>query len=392
MAIGDLIYVDPEGMHYPDYPTVLAYLQDEYRSIYGQDVYLEADSQDGQWIAVLALCIYEMALMAAAIYNSFSPLTAQGDALTRNVKINGIARAVATSSTVDLLLTGQIGVTINNGVAEDTLGQKWLLPASVTIPAGGSITITATAEKIGSINAAAFTISKIATPTLGWHTVINLAVAVTGAPVESDGTLRDRQEVSTMIPSLSVMEGIVGGVASVAGVQKYRGYENDTNITDLEGIPAHSIAIVALGGDSTEIAQAIAAKKTAGTGTYGTTSVIVYDDYGVPNTINFFRPILAIISVRVTIITKAGYVSGTADLIKQAVVDHINASQIGDDVYVSQIAGAANLNSTDEGRSFDVSLIENKLEPSPTWDTTNIILGYIDLATSYIANVEIVAT
>ena len=81
MAISDLIYVDQSGFHYPDYPTVLTYLQSEYRTIYGADTYLEADSQDGQWISILALSMFDCMQVASAVKNSFSPLKAQSDAL-----------------------------------------------------------------------------------------------------------------------------------------------------------------------------------------------------------------------------------------------------------------------------------------------------------------------
>ena len=85
----------------------------------------------------------------------------------------------------------------------------------MTVPVGGSIVVTATAAEIGSVTAAAGTINKIATPTLGWQTVNNVAAATIGDAIETDAELRRRQTQSTMIPSLSVMEGIVGAVASL---------------------------------------------------------------------------------------------------------------------------------------------------------------------------------
>lgn len=379
MAIGDLVFVDATGLKYPDYPTVLEYLKNEYRAIYGADTYLEADSQDGQWISVLALSMYETMLVASAVYNSFSPLTAQSDALSRNVKINGIARLVATRSQVDLRIVGQAGTIITNGQAEDTLGRKWNLPASVTIPVAGEVTVTATASELGAISAQANTITKIATPTLGWQSVNNAAAAVEGDPVETDAELRRRQAQSTMIPSLSVMEGIVGAVASLTGVQRLRGYENDTNETDDDGIPAHSIALVVEGGNSTAIAETIANKKTAGTGTHGTTSVIVYDDYGIPNTINFFRPTTATISVEVSLTARAGYLSTTADTIKAAVAEYLNALEIGDDILITKLFVPANLSNLPVGETFDVTQIRIK-KNAGAFQTTNLVLAFNELA------------
>jgi len=83
------------------------------------------------------------------------------------------------------------------------------------------------------------------------------------------------QTDSTALPSLSVFEGTKGTVANLAGVVRSRGYENDTSAVDVDGIPAHSIAMVVEGGDSVEIATAIATKKTPGTRTVGTTSEVI---------------------------------------------------------------------------------------------------------------------
>jgi uncharacterized phage protein gp47/JayE len=391
-AIGDLVFVDATGLRYPDYPTVLEYLKNEYRAIYGADTYLEADSQDGQWVSILALSMYETMLVASAVYNSFSPLTAQSDALTRNVKINGIARLIATRSQADLRIVGQAGTIITNGQAEDTLGRKWLLPASVTIPVGGEITVTANAAELGAIAAQANIINKIATPTLGWQTVNNPTAAVEGDPVETDAELRQRQSISTMIPSLSVMEGIVGAVASLQGVQRYRGYENDTNATDSDGIAAHTIALVVEGGDSTAVATAIANKKTAGTGTQGTTSVVVNDQYGVPNTINFYRPTVATISVEVSLSVRAGYLSTTADQIKAAVAAYLSGLEIGDDIFISKLFVPANLSNLPVGETFDVTQVRIK-KNAGSFGTSNITLAFNEIAECDAAtDVTVIAT
>lgn len=390
MAISDLIFVDQSGLHYPDYPTVFSYLQGEYRTIYGADTYLEADSQDGQWVAILALAMFDSMQVAAAVYNSFSPLTAQKDALSRNVKINGIARLVASYSTADLTIVGQAGTIILNGQAKDTLDQKWNLPASVTIPVGGSIVVTATAEQVGAVSAAAGTINKIATPTLGWQTVNNVAAATIGDPVETDAELRRRQAQSTMIPSLSVMEGIVGAVASLAGVNRYRGYENDTGTTNADGIPAHAISLVVEGGTTQAIAEAIAAKKTPGTATYGTTSYTTYDQYGVPNVINFFRPTTATISIEVSLTARTGYLSTTADAIKAALVAYVADLLIGDDIYISKLYVPANLSNQAVGETFDVTQIRIK-KNAGSWVTTNLSLAFNEIAQTALANVTVIA-
>lgn len=356
--IADLYYIDATGFHFSDYPTILAAYQAEYRLIYGADVYLESDSQDGQWLAVVALAQFDVLSLAAATYNSFSPLTALGDALSRNVKINGIRRRVATYSTADLRIVGQVGTEITNGVATDVLGQKWALPPSVVIPIGAEIVVTATAVDIGAVTAAASTINKIDTPTLGWQTVNNALAATIGAPVESDAELRRRQTVSTALPSLSVLDGIKGTVANLAGVTRSRAYENDGNVTDTDGLPAHSISLVVEGGNTQAIGDAIARKKTPGTTTYGTTAASTMDQYGVPNVINFYRPTVVPMKVAVTIKALQGFTAAYTALIQQAVADSINALDIGDDVLLTKLYVPANLAGTPQGQTFNITVLQ----------------------------------
>lgn len=329
MSLATLVFVDDSGYHYADYPTFLEYFKDSYRAIYGADVYLEADSQDGQWVAILASAAYDTAALGAAVYNSYSPATAQADALSRNVKINGIRRKVPSKSTVDLRIVGQAGTSIIDGVAEDENGVRWVLPVSVVIPPAGEITVTATAAVDGSVQAAIGSVNKIYTPTRGWQSVDNLSAASPGDPVESDAELRLRQSISVALPSRTVLEGIAGAVGNTNGVSRQQVYENDTDVTDANGIPEHSIAAVVEGGNSVDIANAISKKKTPGAFTLGTISTVITNVFGLPETIRFSRPTYDTVTVAITIKALPGYTTATGDDIKARVVSYINGLPIG---------------------------------------------------------------
>jgi len=389
MTLNDLVWVDSSGYHFADYPTILEWLKDEYRAIYGEDVYLEPDSQDGQEIAVRARALYDTAALGATIYNSFSPSTAQGVGLSRVVKINGIRRQVATKSTVDLEIGGSVGTTITNGIAEDSNSNKWLLPALVVIPISGTITVTATAEKVGSITAQPATITKISTPTLGWQTVNNVLTATPGVAVEEDAELRVRQTTSVALPSLSVMEGTKGAVANVAGVSRSEGYENDDDVIDSDGLPPHSISMVVEGGDSQAIAEIIARHKTPGTKTYGTTSEVVFDKYGMSNTINFYRPTIVPMKVEVNLTAFIGYTTGYDTLIKQAVADLINSLKIGQDVLITKLYVPANLPGTTPGSTFDIITIEIAKVVN-AFGTINVPILFNEAASCNVADVVVV--
>ena len=87
-----LATIDETGLHLPDYPTVLEDVKARFRGIYGDDLYLGPDSQDGQLCAVFALALHDAYTLAGSVYNAYSPATAQGTGLSRMVKINGLRR------------------------------------------------------------------------------------------------------------------------------------------------------------------------------------------------------------------------------------------------------------------------------------------------------------
>jgi uncharacterized phage protein gp47/JayE len=348
-------YLDAAGLHIPEYAAVLADLQNVFRAIYGEDVYLEADSQDGALCAVLALRFHDCFTMTQSVYNAFFPSTAQGTSLSSVVKVNGITRHNSSRSQVDLRLVGQAGTIIDNGAVEDERGKRWLLPGRAVIPLSGEITVTATAEETGDLRAAPGEINRIATPVRGWQSVSNPAAARPGAPVEEDYQLRRRQKISTATPSRTVFEGTRGGVAALPGVIRHQAYENDTGETDANGLPAHSICLVVEGGQAQAIAEAINARKTPGCGTYGDVAVPVVDVYGVPNTIRFFRAVILPLRAKARIRPLNGYLASTGEAMRQNLLACVNALDIGEDVLISKMYTPINAAEPDAGRrSFDV--------------------------------------
>ena len=82
--------IDETGIYIPQYTEILGSLMDSFRAIYGQDIDIAPDTQDGQWLAILAKSIYDSNNMAVAAYNSFSPSYAVGAGLSSLVKLNGL--------------------------------------------------------------------------------------------------------------------------------------------------------------------------------------------------------------------------------------------------------------------------------------------------------------
>ncbi|PTA96502.1 Uncharacterized phage protein gp47/JayE [Enterobacter sp. NFR05] len=382
--------ITAQGISAPDYQTILDTVTGYFQQIYGTDVYLEPDSKDGQMVALVALAIHDANTTAIGVYNSFSPSTALSDALTRNVKINGIVRRGETRSTVDLLLTGTAGTTITNGSAKDTNGIIWHFPASVSIGVNGSVTLTATCDANGAVAALAGSVTHINTPTRGWLSVTNPLAATVGVAAETDAELRARQSQSVALPSLTPFAAVDGALANISGVTRHKLYENDTGSVDANGLPAHSISAIVDGGDATTIAQTLRGKKGQGVGTYGATTIVVADIWGNPHPISFSRPVNVPVFVSITLRVFPGYTSLIADQIKSTIARYINSLAIGDDVLISRVYSPANLGVVSGGnaRYYDInSLSIGKTVGSVA--TANIDIGYAEAASCSPANIAI---
>lgn len=385
--------VTAAGITAPSYADIYQSLQATFQLIYGSDAYIDPDSQDGQLLATFAKAVSDGNDATIAAWNNYSPASSFGEGLSNQVKINGIARLVASKGTVLLRVSGTIGTTIVDGVAGDQDGEaRWLLPSPTTIPPAGFVDVTATAESEGAVEAEAGTVTKIVTPTLGWQAVTNLTAATPGAPVETDAALRRRQTVSTALPSQSVLDGITGAIASVDGVQQVIVYENDTNATDANGLPPHSIAPVVRGGDAAAIAAAVWLKKTVGCYTYGSTVQTVTDTNGIPYSIRLSYSTPVPLALAVTVKALTGYTTATGDKIKQALADYVNALGIGKRSDLGRLYLPAQLfGSGTDYQKFEVNAILQAIKPaSPA--AADVDIPWNSHATLAVADIALTVT
>lgn len=383
--------VTDAGIIAPSYADILAQLKNLYWSIYGTDANLDADTQDGQFLSGLAQAIYDCNQTAVAVYNAFSPATAQGVGLSSVVKINGLTRQVPTNSQAVVTLVGQVGTTITGGIIGDSLGlnTRWDLPSSVTIPEGGQIDVTAISQQAGKITAAAGTLTEILTPTRGWQSVTNAEQAAPGNPVESDATLRRRQAQSTALGAETVDESIYAAIAASPGVTRLRLYDNFTDMEDVNGIPAHSICAVVQGGDVQTIAETIALKKPPGTGTYGDLSTLVIDSRGMPATIKYQQLSSVDLEMEITVSPKTGYTSAISEMIKAAVVAYTNQLEIGENSYLARLYGPAGLAGVGPGATFVVTQIR-QARKGGVLAAADIVLAFDEVAALTLDDVTII--
>lgn len=348
--------VTPTGISAPSYSDILASLQASFQQIYGSDIYIAPDSQDGQWLGILAKAFNDVNNSAIAVYQNQSPVTAQGTGLSSLVKLNGLARNTSGYSTCVGTVVGTAFDTITNGVVVDTNRNLWNLPASVTIPVGGSISVTITAQNAGAIQAAIGGITKISNPQLGWNSFTNTSAATVGAAIESDTALKGRQAISTALPALTIIEGLIASVANISGVTRVFAYANSTNSTDANDVPSHNVVLVVQGGSVADIGNAMSLKLMPGVPTYGTTSISLYDAMGQLTTYNYFVLGQTQIFFAFTVTPLANFVSSTEQAIANALTSFINSLNIGEDVYATQALGVASLAGSVLAQTFSINI------------------------------------
>ncbi len=342
--------VGPAGLSIPGYQSIVNNIVAAYQGIYGSTVYLGNDSSDFQWISVLALMIADTDAAIQLSYNNVSPATAIGAGLSNVVAVNGITRLGASFSNCLVIPSGTPGTVINGGVVADVNGNLWNLPTSVTIGAGGTVTVSATAQQSGPVNALANQITTIFSgTTAGWISVTNGSnVATLGRAAETDSQLRARQAISTELPSETLLTGTIAAIAATAGVTRYNVLENNTSVTDAFGNPPHSVSAVVEGGTQVAVATAIYNNRgigvftNPGTGSNAVTIDITDPQSGVVTQIGFQQPPLY---VPIYVIVNAHLLNGgtpaTLAAMQTALITYLNALQIGELVSYSALVSVA---------------------------------------------------
>jgi len=335
--------ISSTGIAIVSFTDILQSLIASAQNIFGSDVYLGADSQDGQLIGVFSSAIYDTGLAIASVFNSYSPQYAQGTQLSSLVQLNGLTRNTATNSTAIGTVIGNVGAVITNGVVADDAKNLWNLPSPITIPSGGSISVTVTSQQAGNIAAAIGAINTIVNPQFGWQSFISTAAATIGQAVETDTALKLRQSISTTINAVTITDAIISAIANLSGVTRNGGYDNQTGIIDSNSVPAGALAMVVQGGTSQQIINTIAQLKPPGCSTYGGVSGTYIDLYGVPYIINYSSLTEVPIYFTFTVQRLAGWVPTTVAVIQETLANFINGLAIGEDVYATQCLGAASL-------------------------------------------------
>lgn len=304
--------------------------------------------------------------------------------------MNGLVRLPATYSTCAVTITGTPATVITNGQIRDINGNLWNLPASVTIPGGGTTSQQVTASDAGAVSANPGDLSTIATPTAGWISVQNSTAAIPGQPIEPDSRLRARQAISVALPSRTRLAGTIAGLEQTLNVSRVAVLENATSALDANSLPPHSITAIVEGGTDLDVATTIFNNRGIGPYTNGNVAVTVVD----PATqflteIRFDRPTYVAPYVSITVHGTTGFTSATVTQIQKDIVAYLNALEIGANVTYGEIWGAAlNARSNPDAPIFAIRSVFLGLTPSPT-GTSDLTLAYYQVSEGLMANVVV---
>nr|DAN87495.1 MAG TPA: Baseplate J like protein [Caudoviricetes sp.] len=264
-------------------------------------------------------------------YNSKDPNKASGVDLDVIASLTGTSRSEGTASTVTgFVLSGVASplTTVPAGTIFEsvTTGSRWTLDQQWTLDSSGQAVVDITCTEIGPIEADAGTITRIITTVPGLTSCNNPLPATPGTGIESDNSLRVKRATAVGRPGNNQIDSMLGELYAVDGTRRVKVYENDTNTTDSNGLPPHSIAPIIDGGTDADVAMAIYTKKNPGVALYqaGTPVSVDVTSPTYPDnvkTIKFSRPKYVDMVIAVTIKNDGSLPSNTQDLIRDAFIE-----------------------------------------------------------------------
>lgn len=256
-----------------------------YQTIYGSDINLASDTPDGQMMMIFIQSILDLEDLLMQIYNLFDPDNAIGVILDQRVAINGIQRQAGTFTVTNVTITVSQALNLYGldqtaqqvYTVADNAGNNWQLQTTQLGVAPGTYVYAFQAAVPGAVLTVPNTITIPVTVVLGVSSINNPTTYSTlGINEETDAALKIRRQRSVSLASQGYLKGLLAALLNINGVVSANVYENNTNATDANGVPGHSIWVIVSGtAAAVDIATAIYDKRNAGCGMYGATSYAI---------------------------------------------------------------------------------------------------------------------
>ncbi len=360
--------------------------------IYGATINLNPNSPDGQMINIIAQAKLDILELANQIYASFDPDQAVGTQLDQRCAINGVIRAAGSYTLQQVEITVDRSVTLvgldeapTSGAftVQDGAGNLYSPLTTTNIASPGTQTVVFQARVLGSVESSPNTITTISSVQAGVTACNNPSGPTSvGLIEETDAALRIRRQNSVELPSQGFLQGLIGALLNTEGVLQALILENNAGAVDDNGIPAHSIWCIVLGGSNADVAQAIYLKRNAGCGMKGSVTVSVDQVDGTTFDIKFDRPTSENLYISFDVAAITGAIDD--DYIRAQILENITygISQTADSTaIVAYVKGLyPNASITEEGVSSD------GISYGATLETTTVNRQFITAASRIIIN------
>lgn len=391
-------------------PKTLQIVRDEInallRAAFGASIKLHNKSGLGQIVGIFSEPIAQLWALGEAINSQQDPDKATGTGLEAVSVLTGTFRPAATYSTVNVVLTGvpTTPVPATNKIRTDSTDVEFQTNGDWTIAAvsawvtatvyavddrvtndgkvyqcvtagtsagtgpdteeeviddgtaqwtflgegTGAVDAVAKATVTGPVQAFARDITTIVNQVVGWNGVINLTDANVGRDIATDSELRLLRELELAAAGSTPANALRAELLRVPDVVSATVFYNNTDETDADGVPPHSVEALVRGPETPDsdfdqsIFDALLAGVAAGVRTHGSVSGFATDDEGTEHVMKFSRPTSVPIYVVITVIKDADeYPADGDDQIKQAIVAWGDEQTTGKNAVSRRIGAAA---------------------------------------------------
>ena len=344
----------PTGWIMPAQSDILTAVQNDINAAFGGSLSPGLSTPQGQLASSIAAIIGDKDQQFLDVVNQVDPLYSSGRMQDAIGYIYFMTRLPAIATSVVCTCTGLSGTSIPvNAQAKDTAGNLYICPSGGTIGGGGTVSLTFENVVPGPTTCPAGTLTKIYVQIPGWDTISNPADGVVGRDVETAQQFETRRAASVALNALNSTQSIYAAVFASGASLPIPNVPTDVYVAENTAaipqaiggvvIPAHSIYVSVVGGDDQSIANAIWAKKSAGCGYGGNTTVTVTDTTNPANPtypVTFERPAALPIYFSVSITNNPSLPANIATLIQNAIITSWNNIHIGGLVYASAFYGA----------------------------------------------------
>ena len=314
------------GFQAPSGPAVLAGVEMDINSAFGQNLNFNATTPQGQLASSWGAIVFNANSVFVYFSQQIDPAYASGRFQDAIGNIYFMQRQASAPTALQVSCNGASGVPIPlTAIVQDGNGNLYQCVQSGSIGAGGSVVLAFAALVPGPIPVPQSLTIYTLIP--GWDSASVTSGAI-GRNVETRAQFESRRADSVAGNSFGPIGAIIGAVAAVPGVLDYFGYSNNTaSPVTLNGvtIAANAIYVCVAGGTPAAVAQAILSKKSGGAPMTGTTTVTAFDSnplYAtpIPYTIKYQIPAALQVLFKVTIANSTLIPSNAQTLVQQALI------------------------------------------------------------------------